>query len=340
MTPKKRPDGGQPAEQSVFDTVADTEPLTWRERISRWVETHVLTPYRIVRSDWRATGGILIMVSFVLVGLVGPLVVPQPRIGQFDSYLDPFQSWAYPLGTDGFGQPILPQLIHATPNMLKMAFAGAVVAAGVGVIVGTMAGYKGGRLDTVLMSITDIALTIPGLPLIVVLLAIFQGLGSNPWIVGFLLAIDNWPGLARALRSQVLTIREESYTEASRAMGRSSPEILWDDIVPQMMPYITINSANAARRVIFEAVGLYFLGLLPAVTFNWGLMMKQAFRQGAAVANPGHAGHWLYFPMLTLLIFSLGLILLSQGMDRIFNPRLRARHEETSAASDEQVPDQ
>jgi peptide/nickel transport system permease protein len=340
MTPDTRPDGGQPAEQSVFDIVADTEPLTWRERAAYWVETNVLTPYRIIKSDWRATVGILIMMGFVLVGVIGPILVSSPTIGQFESYLKPFQSMAYPFGTDGYGQPILPQLIHATPNMLKMAFAGAVLAAGVGVIIGTLAGYKGGRVDTVLMSLTDIVLTIPGLPLIVVLLAIFQGLGANAWVVGFLLAIDNWPGLARALRSQVLTIREESYVEASRAMGRSSLEILWDDIVPQMMPYITINSANAARRVIFEAVGLYYLGLLPATTFNWGLMMRDAFQQGAAVSNPGNAGHWLYFPMLVLLIFSLGLILLSQGLDRIFNPRLRARHEETAAASDDKVSNQ
>jgi peptide/nickel transport system permease protein len=335
-----QPDGGKATEQSVFEVVSDTDPLTRKERIARWIDAHVLTPLRIIKSDWRATVGILILVGFVFVGTVGPLLVEQPTIGQYGSYLNPFQSWAYPLGTDGFGQPILPQLILATPNMLKMAFAGAGLAVALGTVVGTMAGYKGGRADSLLMSLTDIMLTIPGLPLIVILVAIFPEIGSNPYLIGFLLAIDNWPGLARALRSQVLTIRTESYVEAGHAIGRSSGEILWDDIVPQMMPYITVNSATAARRVIFESVGLYFIGILPSTTFNWGVMMNYAFQQGAAVSNPSLSGHWLYFPILVLLIFSLGLILLSQGMDRIFNPRLRARHEETAATADEQLPSQ
>ena len=334
-----RSDGGTTPEQSVFEMVSDAEPLTRQEKTARWVDVHVLTPLRIIKSDWRATAGILIIVGFALLGIIGPLVVPEPRIGQYESYLGPFQRMAYPFGTDGFGQPILPQLVHATPAMLKMAFAGAVLASGLGIVIGTTAGYKGGFVDTALMSVTDIFLTIPGLPLIIVLLSIFPGVTANPFFIGFLLAIDNWPGLARALRSQVLTIRESSYIEAGRAMGRSSPAILWDDIIPQLMPYITINSAKAARRVIFESVALFFLGILPSTMFNWGVMMNYAFKQGAAVSNPGRAGHWLYFPMLVLLVFSLGLILLSQGMDRIFNPRLRARHEETTGGGDEQYLD-
>lgn len=332
-------DGGETVEQSVFETVSDAEPLTRKERSARWIDVHVLTPLRIIKSDWRATVGILVVIGFVLVGTIGPLVVEPPSIGQYESYLDPFQSWAYPLGTNGFGQSVLSLLILATPNMLKMAFAGAGLAVALGTIIGTLAGYKGGRVDTVLMSLTDVMLTIPGLPLIVVLVAIYPAIGNNPYLVGFLIAIDNWPGLARALRSQVLTIRTESYVEAGRAMGRSSGEILQDDIVPQMMPYITINSATAARRVIFESVALYFIGVLPTTTFNWGVMMNYAFQKGAAVANPALSGHWLYFPMLVLLLFSLGLILFSQGMDRIFNPRLRARHEGT-ADSDDQLPNQ
>ena len=334
-----QPDGGKTSDQSVFEVVSDADPLTRQEKIALWLDVHVLTPLRIIKSDWRATAGILIMVGFVLLGTIGPLVIPEPKIGQYPSYLGPFQRLAYPFGTDGFGQPILPQLVHATPAMLKMAFAGAVLASGLGIVIGTTAGYKGGFVDTALMSLTDIMLTIPGLPLIIVLLSIFPNVATNPFFVGFLLAIDNWPGLARALRSQVLTIREASYIEAGRAMGRKSPAILWDDIVPQLMPYITINSAKAARRVIFESVALYFLGILPTTSFNWGVMMNYAFKQGAAVSNPGRAGHWLYFPMLVLLVFSLGLILLSQGMDRIFNPRLRARHEETASAADEQYLD-
>ena len=118
-------------------------------------------------------------------------------------------------------------------------------------------------------------------------------------------------------------------------MGRNSGEILWDDVMPQLMPYITIQSAGAARGVIFQSVGLYFIGVLPQGGLNWGVMMNDAYNIGSAVSNPSLSGHWLYAPMFVLLLMSMGLILLSQGLDRIFNPRLRARHEKKASDKDD-----
>ena len=320
-------------ESSVFNIVSDAEPLTRKERLYRWLDIHLFTPYRIIRSDWRASFGIAMIALFVLVGTVVVRFTPYPRVGDHPRYAPPFQSLSYPLGTDYGGRAILPQLIHATPDMLIIAFSGAVVAMSIGVVIGIVAGYKGGYWDEVLMGISDVVICIPGLPLVIVIVAIFAP--DSPWMVGFILAIDNWPGLARALRSQVLTIREESYIEAGRAMGRNSGEILWDDVLPQLMPYITIRSAGAARGVIFQSVGLYFIGVLPASGLNWGVMMEEAYNTGSAVSNPGHAGHWLFAPMVVLLLMSMSLILLSQGLDRIFNPRLRARHEKSASEKDD-----
>lgn len=324
-----RTDGGVTGDTGVFGIVSDADALTRREKLVRWVDMHILTPYRIIRSDWRATFGIAVILFFVFVGTVVVRFVPYPRTGDYPRYAKPFENLEYPLGTDIAGRSILDQLIHATPEMLIIAFSGAVVAMSIGVAIGVLSGYKGGRWDDALMTITDVIICIPGLPLVIVIAAIFPP--DNPWLLGFILAIDNWPGLARALRSQVLTLREESYIEAGRAMGRSSAAILWDDILPQLMPYITINAAGAARGVIFQAVGLYFIGVLPRGGLNWGLMMQNAYEQGSAVSNPALAGHWLYAPMFVLLVMSTGLILLSQGLDRIFNPRLRARHAKTTS---------
>lgn len=329
-------DGGVTGDTEVFDIVSDADPLTRQEKVYRWFDMHVFTPYRIVRSDWRATFGIAVILFFVFVGTVLTRFVPYPRVGDHPRYASPFENWAYPLGTDYGGRAILPQLVHATPEMLIIAFSGAVVAMSIGVLIGILAGYKGGYWDEVLMTITDVVLVIPGLPLVIVIVAIYPP--TSPWLVGFILAIDNWPGLARALRSQVLTIREESYIEADRAMGRTTGEILWDDITPQLLPYIAINSAGAARGVIFESVALYFIGVLAIGSLNWGVMMNDAYNIGSAVSNPGLSGHWLFAPMLVLLLLSMGLILLSQGLDRIFNPRLRARHAKT--ASDTESVDQ
>ncbi|MFH5800557.1 ABC transporter permease [Haladaptatus sp. CMAA 1911] len=332
--PEIRCDGGEASDNAIFELMAEkkTEPPTVKERASRMFYDYVVVTGKIVLSDVRTVIGLTLILAIILMGTIGPLLVTKPAIGMYPRDIGPFQSTKFILGTDGLGQPIGAQIVYATPAMLKMALSGAVIATGIGVLIGTTAGYKGGKVDTVLMTFTDIVLTMPGLPLIIIIAAIYQP--KNPFTVGFILAIDNWPGLARKLRSQVLTIREESYVEASRTMGFSSKDILRGDIVPQLMPYITINSANASRAVIFESVGLYYLGVLPFTTINWGVMMNMAY-ENYAVTNWHLRGHWLWFPMLTLLVLSIGLILFSQGMDRVFNPRLRARHSSKSSAEDE-----
>jgi peptide/nickel transport system permease protein len=116
-------------------------------------------------------------------------------------------------------------------------------------------------------------------------------------------------------------------------MGIDTSTIISGDIVPNLMPYITMNFVQQARAVIFGSVGLYFLGVLPYNSANWGVMMNAAVNRAGAVSSPA-AFHWLLVPMLTIIILALGLTLLAQGADRVFNPRVRARHAETVASDD------
>lgn len=321
-------DGGKT--QTFFEQTSDLDvpDTSRRDRLHRYLDLYVYAPLRVAWSDWRARFGIAIIGFFILLGTVGVRIVSEPLLNETEPYTVWFQTLEYPLGTDNMGRPIGKMLVHATPAILKMALAGVLFAVGLAILIGIVAGYKGGLVDYVLMTITDIVMIIPGLPLTVVLIAIWQP--QDPFFVGVVLAIDSWPSLARMLRSQVLTIREEEYVEASRAMGVSTWSTVQKDITPQLMPYIMINAANAARGVIFAAVGLYFLGFLPeGGAFNWGVMMNQAYSTGGALANPWRAGHWLFAPMIMLVVFTMGLILFSQGMDRVFNTKIRARHAET-----------
>lgn len=331
-------DGGVGA-QAFFERTADIEvPDTSRkERLYRYFDIYVYAPLSVAWGDWRARIGIALIVSFILLGTVGVRVVPAPVLNEAAPYTVWFQNWDVPLGTDNQGRSISRMLVHATPAILKMALAGVIFAVGLAIAIGVVAGYKGGTVDYVLMTITDIVMIIPGLPLVIVLIAIYQP--RDPFLVGAILAIDSWPSLARMLRSQVLTIREEEYVEAARAMGVSTGSIVQKDITPQLMPYIMINAANAAQGVIFAAVGLYFLGFLPSGgEYNWGVMMNDAYSLGGAMANPSRAGHWLFAPMIMLTVFTMGLILFSQGMDRVFNTKIRAKHAKTVADDDEELP--
>lgn len=311
---------------SVFEQMSDAE-ISRVDEYRRLADEFVLAPLRIIVRDWRALVGMTIVASYLLMGTVGVYVVGEPVMNEGPIYLQPFEDWSHPLGTDSTGTDIFKQIVHATPPILKMITAGAVFSTVVATVVGTASGYKGGRFDRIAMSITDVMMTIPGLPLVIVIAAVVEP--RNPWVVGIVLTVNAWSGLARSLRSQVLTLREMEYVEASRTMGIGTPTILARDIVPNLMPYISVNFVNAARGVIFSAVGLYFLGILPFTsTGNWGVMMNMAYTTGGALYTTSTA-HWLFVPMFVVVFLSLGLILFAQGLDRIFNPRVRARHAKT-----------
>jgi peptide/nickel transport system permease protein len=312
------------ASDSVFDITSETE-LSRSEQWQQMFDVWVLAPLRIMWTDRRTKIGFLITATYVFMGTVGIYIVPSPELMEGPVLLPAFQNWAHPLGTDKFGQDLLKGLIYATPAMLKMITSGAIFTVVVATIVGTVAGFEGGWIDQVLMTLTDIMLTIPGLPLVIVLTIAIEP--KNPFVVGLLLSINAWAGLARTLRSQVLSIRENSYVEAAQAMGVPTWRIIRGDILPNLMPFIAVNFMQAARNVVFASVGLYFLGLLPFTTQNWGVMMNLARTSGAL--RSGQVIHWLVLPMVVITILTYGLIMLAQGMDRLFNPRVRARHAKT-----------
>ena len=344
-----------PGERGGFGTVADSS-LSRAERTRRLLDLWLAAPLRVVWDDARARIGAVLVVGFVLMGVVGPTLVAEPRIGQGAILVGPFQgglvggSWYdlsstslfgvsvpwlafnWPLGTDNVGRGILEQVVHATPRMLTMITSAGLFVTVLGTSVGALAGYSGGRVDQTLSTVIDIVMTLPGLPLLLILVALLEP--SNPVVLGLVLSLQAWAGMARAIRSQVLTIRSTSYVESARAMGLSTPTIVAKEVVPNIMPFVMINMVNAMRGVIFASVGLYFLGLLPfKEVVNWGVMLQLAYSNGGLLTLD--AAHWLLVPMVAIVLLSMALILFAQGMDRVFNPRVRARHANTMSADDD-----
>jgi peptide/nickel transport system permease protein len=311
---------------------------TWSERLREYYQVYIYEPGIVAWSDIRMRIGMGIIGFYLLIALVATFGLwREPSTSQATRGLTLFEDLSYPLGTTSAGLDLAAAIIHSTPYILWMVVAGALWATSLAVIVGTLAGYKGGRVDTILMSISDFFMAIPGLPLVIVLAMAFEP--SNPIFVGVILTINYWAGLGRSLRSQVLTIREDSYVEASRAMGVSTPKILYKDVIPNLMPYVTVNFVFAARYTIFASVGLYFLGVLPWQVQNWGVTLARA-QANNALFVPAMA-HWLIAPMIAIVGLSLGLILLAQGLDRVFNPSVRSRmagkSESTSPEEDDEM---
>ncbi|WP_224450377.1 ABC transporter permease [Haloprofundus salilacus] len=336
------------ADDLPFKRTAESQMGT-QDRLRYNLDSYLLAPFRVIWTDMRARVGFIITTIFILLGTVGVWVIPQSAVSGAPRYVQPFNHqmthsvlgiapikigiggfswtytgiWKYPFGTDALGQDVFTQVIHSTPVMLKMILAGAVFSVFLGTFLGTLSGFKGGLIDRVIMTLSDIIMTIPGLPLVIIIAAAVEP--SNPYIIGLILGINNWPGLARAVRSEVLSIREREFVEASRTMGISTPTIMKDDIIPDIMSYVAVNFVMGARGIIFESVGLYFLGILPFTTLNWGVMMNLAYTTSGALYT-WQSAHWLFIPMITITVFSLGLMLFAQGLDRLFNPRVRARH--------------
>jgi ABC-type dipeptide/oligopeptide/nickel transport system permease component len=306
-----------------FD-VADND-FTWNDYARERFDQSLLTPLRIIWTSPRARVGAIIIAVFALMGIFGPYVVPEPKPMQAQPLLQPFENMNYPLGTDDLGRGLLRQMIHATRPMIIMMATGGLITLLTAVVLGVTAGYLGGMIDKVLMTITDIVMNIPGLALVIVLALILEP--KSAVFVGAILAVDNWPRLARQLRSQTLTIRTEAHVESSRVLGLSTHSILSKNIMSRLMPMLTMGLAGSMRNILMESVGLYFLGILPYTNLNWGVVLNAARNAGAL--SGASRFHWLLAPMLFIATLTYGLQLFAQGTDRLFNPRLRARHAAT-----------
>lgn len=305
-----------------------TGETTKKQRWHRKIDRSVLAPLRIILSDWRGKIGVTIIAIYLFLGIAGPYLISPPETDTANMLVGPFQMWEYPLGTDSSGRSLLADTVHATPPMLQMVLAGGVFAVTIGSVVGMVAGYKGGRVDQGLMLVTDTLMAIPGLPLVIVLSFLFEP--RSPYAVGIILAIPAWSVLARSIRSQMLPLRTVEYVEANRLMGIPVWKILLKDIAPNLMPYILVSFVAASRGIIFDSVALYFLGVLPTSDPNWGVTMNTAYSSGGALYS-WSAAHWLIVPMIAVVSLSLGLILLAQSADKLFNPRIRARHQKTTS---------
>ncbi|MFC6724026.1 ABC transporter permease [Halobium palmae] len=315
------------------ETDASSEEVDWRsgssaaemsrrDRLEEIYRRMVYEPALVAWSDKRTRYGSLVLSVYLLMALVEVLGLwRNPSPNQAPRLIKPFENMQFPLGTTQSGVDLLALIVDSTPFILLMVFAGGVWATAIAVVVGTVSGYKGGTTDTVITSISDFFMAIPGLPLVIILSITFSP--ENPVFLGVILTINYWAGLGRSIRSQVLSIREANYVEASRTMGTSTPRIIAKDVLPNIMPYVMVNFVFAARYTIFASVGLYLIGVLPYTGQNWGVTLNNAYNSGGLFT--WDAFHWLAVPIVAIIGLALGLILVSQGMDRIFNPRVRTR---------------
>lgn len=271
----------------------------------------------------RPTGlfGFLLLVFFALMAAVGPMFYPEHLA------TDPFNSfapisWSHPLGTDFAGTDTLALIVTGARYVLLSAFLAGFFTALFGAVTGLTAGYYLGWGDSILMKVADFVLTIPAFPLLVVLSTIWKF--GDPISMGLVLGIIGWGALARAIRAQVLSLRERTFIEAARGLGFSSFHIIAREILPNLGSYIAMKFLLAVTGAMYASVGLFFLGVLPFKVNNWGVMLNFAFTQSGAMYTP-KALPYLLSPLAAILLVTLGVVLFLDAVDEILNPRLRRR---------------
>lgn len=262
--------------------------------------------------------GYAVFFAIVLMAFIGPLLLPDSNPTDTLAVYQP-PSWDHPLGTDFAGKDVLYQIVNGGAGLIIVSTMAALLSTMIAVVFGALAGLLGGRFDSVVLMITDVVLTVP-LIILLGVMAVFVRL-DNILLLALILAIFAWPTLLRAIRAQVLSLKEREYIEAARMLDLPLKHILFREVLPNMMPYIVINFVLAMTGAIYAQVILYYLGLVPLQGDNWGLMIQQAYTKGAMFYQDSFV--YLLAPMVMIILLQLSLVMISRTLEDVFNPRLR-----------------
>jgi peptide/nickel transport system permease protein len=261
--------------------------------------------------------GLLIVGTLVVVGVGAPWLAPLDPNKQFDQGLDEAgmprpPGGTFALGTDSLGRDILSRLIYGARISLLVGAVAMTTAMLIGVLVGLFAGYYGGRVDFVLMRLTDIVMTIPTLLLAIALVAVLE---RNVWNVFLVVGAVTWTGIARVVRGQVLALREREFVLAARAIGCSHARIIWRHILPNVLPLIVVLASLRTAYTLLLDAGLSYLGIgVPPPTPSWGVMIKDGLLYYLAAP-------WMIVPpALAVIVAVIGFNLLGQGLQDVLDP--------------------
>jgi peptide/nickel transport system permease protein len=250
-----------------------------------------------------------------IVGLIGQGGDPL-AFGAYDQWEIP--SPEHPLGTDRYGRDLLAMTVTGLAASMQVGLLAGFLSTVFGVVVGFVAGYKGGLVDSFLRTTTDMVLVIPSLPLLLTLAAYMKNMTLLHAAV--ILAIFSWPFAARTLRAQVLSLRSRPYVDLARTTKLNDWEIIFKELVPNLLPYIGLGFGFSSVGAIFALVGLEVVGLGPANTLDLGLMINWAITWGAL-----SLGAWpiIVAPITVLSLIFIAFTLINIGLEETYNPRLR-----------------
>ena len=227
-----------------------------------------------------------------------------------------------PLGTDNFGRDVLTELVAATRVSLLIGIVAGTIATAIGLTLGLLAGYVGGRVDDVIMFVTNLFTVIPSFILLILISFSIGQESRGPFVVAVVIGFTSWVWTARAVRSQVFSLRNRDHVNLSKLSGHSIVYIILTDILPYIASYVVMALILQISAAILIEATLSILGLGPRTTEvpTLGLMMNWAMIYQAPILGKW----WAYFPVVLIIgLISFSLNLMNTGLDQVFNPALR-----------------
>ena len=258
--------------------------------------------------------GVLLVVGFFAMILVGSLIEPYSPYATSSSISNP-PSAAHPFGTDYLGHDILSQIIGGARPSMFVGFLAAIGAVAVGGTVGVLAGYYR-RLEGILTGTADVVLTFPPLPLMLLLGSLSP---PSDILLVLILIVVLWPAIARAIRSQVLSLKERPYVDAARAGGMKDSEIIRTIIVPQVMSIAIAYFVLTLAAAIVLVTALEYIGVGNPEIVSWGSMLYWAQQYAFYLGD----WWWILAPGISITVVAGGFALIGFSIEEIMNPRLR-----------------
>src|SRR5919199_612976 len=274
----------------------------------------------VLLSNRKFLVGIGIFVVLLLVAILGSQVAgPQAlRSGAFKPRLGVGGPGVLLLGSTSVGQAVLAQLFQSIPNSMLVGLLAATLGTVIGAVIGLVSGYFGGKTDAALRVLIDVFLSVPSLLFLILIASLLRGVGVP--LMAVIIGMFSWAWPARAVRAQVLSLKERPFIQVGLLSGLSGMEIVTGEIMPHVLPWLGANFVNAFIAAILAESGLSILGLGPQQDMTLGMMIYWSLNYGALLQN---LWWWWATPVVTLIVLFLALYLVHVGLDEVSNPRLR-----------------
>jgi peptide/nickel transport system permease protein len=265
--------------------------------------------------------GVLLLLALLIFAVVGAFITDSADASPLSAppLISPNND--YPFGTDRLGRDLFATVVAGIPLTFQIGLIAGLIGVGIGTVLGFFAAYYGGKVDTVISSIVDVGLTIPGLMILIILGISFSGRLTVP-VMALIVGVIAWLQPTRVIRSQVLTLKQRPFVEVARLSGMSSTEIIFLELMPNLLPFLAASLVGAVSQAVLASIGLEALGLGPIDSPTLGMTIYWAILDGAVI---NRWWWWWLPPIIAISLLFLGLFLLSMGLDEIANPRVRER---------------